>query len=296
MQMLNRVANSVARSLRSIKRTLLPGVDARRIPFAAAYLRVAEKAGRLEYLDDVAGHKMFIDDQDSLRLSVARIHGPGETAYFTREIKPGQTVVDMGANIGYFSLIFARSAGTTGRVYSFEPDPTNQALLRRNIALNNYSNVVPEQLAVWKETTTLELFQSEENRGDHRTWAVDGRKAVEIKAVSLDDYFASITKPVHWIKMDIQGSEYQALQGMRKLLERNRGITLYTEFWPMLLERAGSSANAMVTLLRDLGFEFFQIEEDSTVTPVDMPRLLETLSVASGDFGNLLCRRPPHLR
>ncbi len=87
-------------------------------------------------------------------------------------IKPGQTVIDVGANIGYYNTLqFAKLVGpTVSRVYAFEPDPDNFALLRKNVAQNGYANVVCIQKAVSDQTSKLKLFRNSQNHGDHRIY------------------------------------------------------------------------------------------------------------------------------
>ena len=80
---------------------------------------------------DVQGQKMFLDPGDSIGLSVNEIYEPCVVAVANKEIKKGGVVLDIGANIGYFTLIFARLVGDNGKVYAFEPDPANFALLKK---------------------------------------------------------------------------------------------------------------------------------------------------------------------
>jgi FkbM family methyltransferase len=290
-----RLANSLARSLRTVRRALFPGMDTRRFALGRAYGRLVFRAARLDYVDGVLGHRMYLDDQDSLRLSVSRILEPTETHLVQRMVRAGDTTLDIGANIGYYTLLFARHVGSTGRVYAFEPEAENFSILQKNVATNDYANVIMENRAVWNTTTTLSLFLSEENKGDHRAFGTDdGRRAVRVDAVRLDDYFAEIPGPVHVVKMDIQGAEYHALEGMTSLLRRSPEAILFTEFWPRGLTQAGASPLAYLQLLQDLGFALYEIQDDADrVHPVDVQRLLDRYTPESEDFTNLLCTRRP---
>ncbi len=84
----------------------------------------------------VLGHRMFLDRFDSLSLSVVGRHEQCITELVQQIIKPGDIVLDIGANIGYYTLIFARCVGPTGHVYAFEPDPGSFALLQKNVQIN----------------------------------------------------------------------------------------------------------------------------------------------------------------
>src|SRR5262249_36182110 len=150
------------------------------------------------------------------------VYEPFETGLLQNQLRPGDVVVDVGANIGYYTLLFARCVGPRGRVFAFEPDQTNFDLLRRNVERNGYTNVTLVRKAVAAQSGKLRLYLCEDNKGDHRTYdSHDGRPSLEIDAVSLDDYFAGERGSIALIKMDIQGAEEGALRGMRRLLADN---------------------------------------------------------------------------
>lgn len=103
----------------------------------------------------VQGHKMFLDSKDSLGLSLKGVHEEFETELVKRMIKRGDVVLDIGANIGYYTLIFAKIVGEDGKVFAFEPDPTNFALLKRNVEINGYKNILLVQKAVSNKSGKL---------------------------------------------------------------------------------------------------------------------------------------------
>ena len=177
------------------------------------------------------GHKMYLDAVDSLLLSMRGIYEPEETKLVESLVHRGHVVVDIGANIGYCTLQFAQLVGGTGKVIAFEPDPENFELLRRNVDANGY-DVTLERRAVSDVAGRLRLYKSILNRADYRNFdSHDGRPSLEIDAVRLDDYLRNLSR-VDFIKMDIQGAEGLALDGMIALLERSPGVKILTEFWP----------------------------------------------------------------
>ena len=240
----------------------------------------------------VQGHKMFLDSNDSLNLSVYGIHEEFETELVKKEIKPGDVVLDIGANIGYYTLIFAKLVGENGRVFAFEPDPTNFALLKRNVEINGYKNVVLIQKAVSNKSGKLRLYLSENNKGDHRIYnSHDGRKFIDIESVKLDDYFNHNVK-IDFIKMDIQGAEGGAIQGMSKLLEKNVSVKIISEFWPAGLKRFGIEPIAYLKLLLRHGFKLYELnEKKKKLDLVDIAKLLETYTIEKDNHTNLLCIR-----
>ena len=111
---------------------------------------------------------MFLDSVDSLRLSFNGVYEPCETEFVMNEIKKGDVVLDIGANIGYYTLIFARLVGEEGKVFAFEPDPENFALLKKNVEINGYHNVVLVQKAISNKTGKIRLFKFDDFKAGHR--------------------------------------------------------------------------------------------------------------------------------
>jgi len=213
-------------------------------------------------LVDVQEHKMFLDSKDSLSLATNKIHEPFETEVVQKIIKKGNVVLDIGANIGYYTLLFAKLVGTEGRIFAFEPDPDNFALLKKNVEINGYRNIILVQKAVSNKNGNIKLYLSHDNKGDHRIYdSNDGRKCIEIGAVRLDDYFKEFNGRIDFIKMDIQGAEGGAVQGMLNLLNKNGDAKIITEFWPIGLKRFGVEPNAYLNLLQENGFELYHLNE-----------------------------------
>lgn len=242
----------------------------------------------------VQGHRMVLDPNDSLMLSVREVYEPTETAFFLRSIKPGQTVVDVGANIGYYTLLLARAVGPEGRVYAFEPEPRNFEILRQNVALNGYRNVVLENAAVSSAVGALDLFVNEKNLGDHQAYdSGEGRARVTVRSVTLDDYLEN-GRPVDFVKMDIQGWEAAALAGMRATLEANPDVVLVSEVWPKGMRAAGFDPASYLGELEALGFHLFECNENTrAISPARTEDILREHDPARGTGTNLIaCRRP----
>jgi FkbM family methyltransferase len=172
------------------------------------------------------------------------------------------TVVNVGANIGYYTLQFSQWVGEQGKVYAFEPDPNSYRLLDKNIKANSLSNLTAVESAVADKVGKVEFFFCEENRGDHRIFdAGDGRQTFSVEATSLDEFFPK-NKKIDLIKMDIQGAEMLAFRGMRRVLEENPEAILISEFCPTLLARAGSSGMEFLEEIQTAGFEIKLVDED----------------------------------
>ncbi|MFP6900534.1 MAG: FkbM family methyltransferase, partial [Opitutales bacterium] len=189
---------------------------------------------------------------------------PEETQFFTDNIKEGMRVLDVGANIGYYTTLFSRLVGSTGSVVAFEPDPTNFSLLEKNCKANGCKNVKLENLALSDQGGVAKLHLSEVNRGDHRMSSSDTNlETIEIKTVRLDD-FLNQERAFDLLKMDIQGHEFHALKGMGDLLNQE-GLIMVMEFWPKALREAGSDPVELLDYLRSKKFEMRDSENQSEV-------------------------------
>jgi FkbM family methyltransferase len=241
-------------------------------------------------------HILYIDKWDAVVSQELILSGKWEdyeTELFKKHVKPGDTVVDIGAHIGYYALIAAKLVGDKGKVYAFEPDPKNFQLLRKNVEANGYHNVVLIDKAVSDKSGAAQLFLHSENTGDHRIFNSEhDRKSVAITMTTLDDFFKDEGKRVDLIKMDIQGAEAKALQGARKVIAKNRHIKLITEFYPQALQQSGGSAEEYLALLQKNAFKLFNIDEvKRTIRPVTSNQLLVSYPIAVETFTNLLCVR-----
>jgi FkbM family methyltransferase len=171
---------------------------------------------------------------------------------------PGAVVVDAGANIGIYSQFLSHCVGLTGIVHSFEPSPDNFGRLRA--ATRNLSNVRLSQAAVGERSGKTKLYISDKLNVDHRAYKADGdsRRVAPTEMVALDDYFKPGQR-VNLIKMDIQGYEFHAVRGAKRVLQENPDISLLLEFWPSGLEQAGVHWEELVQMLRDFSMDLMLV-------------------------------------
>lgn len=211
---------------------------------------------------EVQGHRMFLDAKDSLDLSIFGFYRKHETELIRKTVKKGDVVLDIGAHIGYFTLLLARLVGENGRVYAFEPDPTNSALLGKNVKTNGYTNVILEQKAVSNKSGKVPLYLSQDHKAGHTTFNThSGRHCIDIEAVRLDDYFKDSNENIDFIKIVINGAEGHALQGMSSILQKNKNVKLLTQFIPEGLRGAGIEPQQYLKELMERGFKLYYIDE-----------------------------------
>ncbi len=243
----------------------------------------------------VDGHELYLDPQDSLDLSIDASYDAFERDLLKQYVQKGDRVIDLGANIGLYTLTLARLVGEEGKVYAFEPEPTNFALLTKNIEVNGYKNVVLERKAVSDKTGTARLFRCADNAGDHRIMdSGEGmRDSIEIEMLSLDDYFHDNPVPIHFIKLDIQGAEGGALRGMREVFARSSGLRILMEFWPAGLEKFGTKPREVLEFLKSENFQILRIDRRKRCLTevIDFDSFLSDHRLLAGKHANLLCLR-----
>jgi len=239
---------------------------------------------------EIYGHKMFLDKKDCLRLSVHGVYEELETKTINENIKEGDTVLDIGANIGYYTLIFARLVGKSGKVFAFEPDPENFSILERNIKINNYKNVTLVKSAVSNFSGKTKLFLSDDAKLHSLYKNNENGKAIEIKTIKLDDFFKDYKNGINFIKIDIEGSEMPAFEGMSQIIRKNNNIKIATEFKPILLKKFGTNPRNVIDFLLVNNFKLYNIDyEANKVRLINQDQLLKNYREDDGGFTNLLC-------
>jgi FkbM family methyltransferase len=201
------------------------------------------------------GHTFFLnrDDTTIFEEMTSGNYEAGEPSRYKSIIKEGDTVVDIGANIGYYTVIFSDAAGVTGSVYAFEPDPKNFEILRKNVEVNGCKNVKIFNCAVSDSTRKGSLYLNDYNSGDHRIHFSKGdRRSIPIDIISIDDKFPDLRPD--FVKTDTQGAEVGILKGMKNVVRSARVISV--EYWPYGLKKMGSSGEELLDLLTDYGFKY----------------------------------------
>ena len=148
------------------------------------------------------------------------------------QIKPGDVIMDAGANNGYIALYFSKLTGQSGKVYAFEPDSFNINHIKENIALDQTldDNIIIQDLLLWNENTMVDFYEAG-TVGSSAVWKPEGEKLVKKEAVTIDDWVKrnNITQ-LDFIKMDIEGAEIEAMDGCvetMKSLKPNFAIASY---------------------------------------------------------------------
>jgi FkbM family methyltransferase len=206
------------------------------------------------------------------------------------------TLVDIGAHLGYFSLLAAKKVGSTGHVYAFEPQHDNCEMLGKSVLSNEFQNrVTIVEKAVTDCIGSVDLYYAEPGDGEASIYGrnAEGKDVHRlVETITLDEFFAAEGWPkVDIIKMDIEGAEKLALEGGRELIRRNPQLKMVMEFGPDVQAAAGVSPEELINTLLGVGFTQFSIIE-SELKPLNMPQDIPLLvETAGGGYVNLLCER-----
>jgi FkbM family methyltransferase len=234
---------------------------------------------------ELAGHKWTAYNDDSLGIQRGEIWEPHIRNLALALLKPGDVVLDVGAHIGWHSLMFADCVGPTGAVHCFEPLPDNLYLLFRNVFQNNLENRISiHALALsdreGKTTICNATFDNKQNRGDSFISRNPERTAEEDMATQdkigkgghlcdlnkrratvarLDDL--AIPGPIAFMKIDVQGTEAQVLRGAAETIKRDRPL-MVIEVEAPCLAMFGDSPSDLFAFVRSLGYYIFYVEHE----------------------------------
>ena len=212
---------------------LLPG--ALRRPAAHAYARLVQRIhpGQLvaqlphgERVQLLARHRYLA-------------WNPHEYEAFRADIRPGDVVLDLGANVGAYSVLFAQWTGPTGRVFAFEPAPEARNALIEMLQLNGIADRVTVAADAVTGHRGRGMFCVNGSDGANRLLTGEGPGSVAVNTTSVDEFCRQMSVSPSFIKVDVEGSELAVLQGARRTIASNPGLRLYIEMHPQLWPELG---------------------------------------------------------
>ena len=245
----------------------------------------------------IQGQKMLLAPQGrypSPDMAADR-YEPATTHLFREFLTPGMVVVDIGANVGYFSLLAADLVGPAGTVYAVEPEPQNNAILRKNVHLNSYSNVRVIEKAVSNRTGPVQLFLSALDNGSHSISDAAARGVagdVQVAATTLDDLLEDEGWPkVDLVKIDVEGAEMLVLEGMTLLPRNSPQVKLVIEYCPFLLQASGVNPIDLLDKITGMDFHIEFIDENKGVLSSKNadPAAMTAKLLKQETYMNILC-------
>lgn len=234
------------------------------------------------------GHKMFLDSRDVSVTPHLLLDGYWElwiTKFFMRILREGMTVVEVGANIGYYTILAASRVGVHGKVYAFEANPQVFDILYRNIEVNGFlDRVTLVNKTVIDKSGSLQFHCPKYHQADGSIVPFsdkllkeirEERETIKVEAVSLDEYFSQQHEKIDILKIDAEGSEPLIFKGMKKLLASNSDIKIVCEFTPPNYKEQGLDPKAFLNEIIKQGFKVKLINLQSKLENISTERLLE---------------------
>lgn len=214
----------------------------------------------------IFGHKIIVDTRDTIISPHLLLDGYWEiwvTRCIEKLVKEGQTVVEVGSNVGYYSLILASKIGPNGKLYCFEANPYIAEILKDNLEINGYKDrtvVIPKP--VYSTKTKMKFYISKRASLSNLfgLGEEDFSEEIEVETVTLDEFFPPKTH-IDLIKTDAEGSDFHVLKGAERILTENQDIIVIQEFIPTRIEGSGLDPKDCLKWIQKLGFKIFRIDE-----------------------------------
>lgn len=197
------------------------------------------------------------------------------TVYFRRLLRPGQLVLDIGANVGYYTLLAAEGAGPAGSVHAFEPVKRTFDRLAQNVELNGFGNVVLSRLALTNCNGEASMWVAPESSSGMSSLVApdDVTGASErVRTERLDDYCRRAEiQEVDIVKIDVEGEELQVLRGGEQVLRRSQHARVFVEVNRALLARSDTSPEELAAFMASIGFKPHRITERGALPLTEVP-------------------------
>ena len=231
-------------------------------------------------IKQLEGVRIHLDLSDYISMEIAYDnHEVHERQFVRRVVKTGSTVLDLGAHIGYYTLMLASIVGEKGRVFSFEPQEYMFSLLQRSIEDNGYSDrIVAENTCVGDATKKGRLARHQ-GPGDYGCTHLlstpaslllyDDLVVEETNILNLADY--NFPQAIDFIKIDIEGAEFLALEPFKKRLKQDQPIILSEVNKPLLAHVSDVSSAEYIGFVKSCGYNCFRFGDDSKKCINDIP-------------------------
>lgn len=244
---------------------------------------------------DLPEGRLFLNKNDAVVSGALAlgVYEPGMVTLFRKTLASNMVVVDIGANLGLYTLIASK---TTRMVVAYEPEQQNATLLERTIRANGRTHVTLIRSALGDSDGTGALFLHPANKGKHSFVPTDPPEdegdRLLVPITTLDRSLPAIgIEHVDVVKIDVEGWEAHVIRGMRETITRNLPF-LFFEYAPARIREAGEDPDAMLAFLEQTGYRFALIgEKDGVPRPVDLRKFSDTLS-GRDDYVNIFAEVP----
>lgn len=186
-------------------------------------------------------------------------------------VKPGMTVIDIGAHIGYYTRLLSELVGKSGRVFAFEAHPDNYAVLKHNLSAIKYSNVKIYNCAVSDQIGKMRLYVSP-GSSNHSLLSgyTEASGIIEVESITIDSFLSEQgIKRVDFVKVDVEGAEPLVLAGIKHTISSSPQISLLMEYNPHALRSGSIAPEKFLNDIREFGFKIQTIPNDATMGTED---------------------------
>jgi FkbM family methyltransferase len=233
------------------------------------------------------GGKLIVSSEDlslSPDLIINGVYDIQLTNYLCKNITAGQVVVDIGSNIGYFTILMGYLVGKNGKVISYEANDKVFSFLKDNVSLNYLSNHVETyNNAVYSYKTKIKFYATERFQGNssihkhsdeyNKMYSVDKTSEVEVEADKLDNLLGSIDH-INFIKIDVEGAEYHVLKGMTNLIGSGKVDTVSFELNKMALQNDWDLLKELLAKFKsEYGVEFFVLTSEGDMVSTNLEEI-----------------------
>jgi FkbM family methyltransferase len=244
----------------------------------------------------VKGFKMYVNTQDKVIAKSLITNGSWEefeTDLIFNILKQGDVVVDIGANIGYYTIIAAGIVGKEGKIFAFEPEPGNFELLSKNVTLNGFSNIHLQNKAISDKNGNVRLYLDKANLGapsfSEKNIFIEKGNFIDVKTLTLDGYLedSKFDQKLDFIKIDAEGAEGLIIKGAQKSLQDNNAIILM-EFWPYGQKNIGTDPQKLLNTLSDLKYKIKIIDDkNQSVRSIDVEEIFKICQSSENGKGHV---------
>lgn len=207
-----------------------------------------------------------------------------EIIFVKKIVKKNMNVIDIGSNIGLYTLLFSLLVGDKGKVYSFEPEPNNFRLLNKSLNINQIKNVILSNIAISDQKGSSNFNVSSINSGDNRLNSKSFyHYDITVNKDKLDNVLLNSPK-IDFIKIDIQGGEFDAFQGMKNIIKLNKKLIILAEFDIKIIKHGNISLFKFIDFLKT-NFPFVYVYSHKLIK-LEYLNLLEVLD--KNNYKNLI--------
>ena len=217
----------------------------------------------------------------SLAIYIQNYRDPGVQRFIGRNLAPGSTFVDVGANIGTYTVLASAVVGPSGKVVAIEPHPVIFKYLQRNVAANELQNVFAMEVAVGAKRQIALMQYSKKNPGETHVTSQFHAETTKVPMARLDDVLSGLgILTVDYLKIDVEGYELSVLHGAKRVIDASRNIIIQIELVDAYAERYGHSTADIAEFLLSMAFIPHMVDRlgvPRVVTKEGLPDVCDTL-------------------